>query len=116
MSHTVSKLKALKLDLSETLFVHLVLISLPPQYEQFKVNYNCQKEKWTLNELISYCAEEEERLKQEKQKIAQLATTTAPKDKGKRKAKDKAAKAPEIKKQKSGVSCFLCKNSGHMKD
>ena len=30
MSHTVSKLKALKLDLSENLLVHLVLISFPP--------------------------------------------------------------------------------------
>src|SRR3954463_12905191 len=116
MSHTASKLKALKLDLSEDLLVHLVLISLPPQYGQFKVNYNCQKEKWTLNKLISYCAEDEERLKQEKHEIAQLATASAPKDKGKRKAEDKAAaKGLEIKKQKSCVSCFFRKPSVHMK-
>src|SRR3954466_3505381 len=115
MSHTASKLKALKLDLSEDLLVHLVLISLPPQYGQFKVNYNCQKEKWTLNELISYFAKEEERLKQEIHEIVQLATSSAPKDKGKRKAEDKAAKGPEIKKQKGGVSGFFCKHSGHMK-
>src|SRR3954464_4679819 len=115
ISHTASKLKPLKLDLSKDLLVHLVLISLPPQYGQFKVNYNCQKEKWTLNELISYCAEEEERLKQEKHEIAQLVTASAPKDKGKSKAEDKAAKVPEIKKQKGGVSCFFCKHSGHMK-
>ena len=44
MSHTASKLKALKLELSEDLLVHLVLISLPTQYSQFKVSYNCQKE------------------------------------------------------------------------
>ena len=55
MSHTASKLKVLKLELSEDLLVHLVLISLPNQFSQFKVSYNCQKEKWTLNELISYC-------------------------------------------------------------
>src|SRR3954465_11189259 len=104
MSHTASKLKALKLDFCKDFLVHLVLISLPPQYGQFKVNYNCQKEKWTLNELISYCAEEKERLKQEKHEIAQLETASAPKDKGKRKAEDKAAKGPEIKKQKSSVA------------
>ncbi|XP_028117109.1 uncharacterized protein LOC114314822 [Camellia sinensis] len=63
MSHLASKLKALKLDLSDDLLVHLVLISLPAQFNQFKVSYNCQKEKWTLNELISFGVQEEERLK-----------------------------------------------------
>ncbi|XP_028124904.1 uncharacterized protein LOC114321869 [Camellia sinensis] len=37
MSHLASKLKALKLDLSNDLLVHLVLISLPTQFNQFKV-------------------------------------------------------------------------------
>ena len=35
MSHIASKLKALKLELSDDLLVHLVLISLPTQYSQF---------------------------------------------------------------------------------
>ncbi|KAM6563696.1 hypothetical protein CsatB_023694 [Cannabis sativa] len=69
MSHLASKLKALKLELSDDLLVHLVLISLPPQFSQFKVSYNCQREKWTLNELISFCVQEEERLKQEKTEV-----------------------------------------------
>ena len=63
MSYIASKLKALTLELSEDLLVHLVLISLPPQFSQFQVSYNCQKEKWSLNELISFCVQEEERLK-----------------------------------------------------
>ena len=54
MSHLASKLRAHKLDLSEDLLVHLVLISLPTQFSQFKVSYNCQKEIWSLNELISH--------------------------------------------------------------
>ncbi|KAL0336423.1 UNVERIFIED_CONTAM: hypothetical protein Sradi_4854200 [Sesamum radiatum] len=66
ISHLVSKLKALKLDLSEDLLVHLVLISLLTQFNQFKVSYNCQKETWSLNEHISHCVQEEERLKQDK--------------------------------------------------
>ena len=45
MSNLASKLKALKLELSEDLLVHLVLISLPAQYSQFKVSYNTQKDK-----------------------------------------------------------------------
>ena len=43
MSHIASKLKTLKLELSDDLLVHLVLISLPAQFGQFKVSYNCQK-------------------------------------------------------------------------
>ncbi|KAH6785841.1 hypothetical protein C2S51_038296 [Perilla frutescens var. frutescens] len=118
MSHIASKLSALKLEVSEDLLVHLVLISLPPQFSQFKVNYNCQKEKWTLNELISYCVQEEERLKQERIEIAQLASTS--KDKGKRtKEVEKAAKdkGPVQKKQKTENSddCFFCHKPGHQK-
>ena len=45
MSHIVSKLKALKLEFSDDMFVHLALLSLPTQYNQFKVSYNCQKDK-----------------------------------------------------------------------
>nr|KYP66988.1 hypothetical protein KK1_013305 [Cajanus cajan] len=55
MSNLASKLKTLKLELSDDLLVHLVLISLPTHFGQFKVSYNTQKDKWTLNELISHC-------------------------------------------------------------
>lgn len=44
MFHLASKLKALKLELSDGLLVHLVLISLPTHVNQFKASYNCQKE------------------------------------------------------------------------
>ena len=55
MSHLASKLNALKLELSNDLLVHLVIISLLVQFNQFKVSYNGQKETWSLNELISHC-------------------------------------------------------------
>ncbi|CAM8954762.1 unnamed protein product [Rhodiola kirilowii] len=45
MSQLASKLKALKLELSENLLVHFVLISLPSEYSQFRIFYNCQREK-----------------------------------------------------------------------
>ena len=63
MSHNASKLKALKLEFSYDMLVHLILLSLPTQYNQFKVSYNDQKEKWSLNELISYCVKKEDKLK-----------------------------------------------------
>ena len=93
MSHTASKLKALKLELSEDLLVHLVLISLPTQYSQFKVIYNYQKETWSLNELISHCVQEEERLKHDKTESAHLAM--ASKDKRNKRKKTTKAAVPE---------------------
>ncbi|XP_060961870.1 uncharacterized protein LOC115698136 [Cannabis sativa] len=76
-----------------------------------------QREKWTLNELISFCVQEEERLKQEKTESAHLASTS--KDKGK-KRKNEAAKdkGPAHKKQtqtNSDDGCFFCNMKGHMK-
>ena len=99
MSHLASKLRAHKLDLSEDFLVHLVLISLPTQFIQFKVSYNCQKETWSLNELISHCVQEEERLKQEKIKSAHLIGIS--KDKEKKRKKDK--EATEVPYQKNNI-------------
>ncbi|KAL4282801.1 hypothetical protein GQ457_16G019510 [Hibiscus cannabinus] len=120
MFHTALKLKALKIELSEDLIVLMVLLSLPPQFSQFKISYNCQKEKWTLNELVSHCVQEEERLKREKSESAHLASTS--KDKGKKRkyqneaAKGPAAKGPAQKKQEQAPAvCFFCDKTGHMK-
>ena len=55
ISNITSKPKSLKLELSEDLLVHLVLMSLPAQFSQFKVSYNCQKEKWTLSSFCNVC-------------------------------------------------------------
>ncbi|XP_073017722.1 uncharacterized protein [Primulina eburnea] len=74
MSNLVTRLKAFKLELSEDIVVHLVLISLPVQFNQFKISYNTQKEKWALNELIAQCVQEKERLKQDVIESAHLAS------------------------------------------
>ena len=76
MSNLVTRLKALKLELSKDILVNLVLISLLTQFSPFKISYNTQKEKWTLNELIAQRVQEEERLKQEKMESAHLASTS----------------------------------------
>ena len=53
MFNLVTQLRALKLELFNNILVHLVLISLPTQFSPFKISYNIQKEKLTLNELIA---------------------------------------------------------------
>ena len=110
MSHIVSKLKTLKIQLSEDVLVHLVLNSLSAHFNQFKLSYNCQKKKWSLNELISFYVQEEERLKQDKTESAHLASTSKDKGKKRKRNKDKneAAKGPAQKKQnKDENNCFF---------
>ncbi|CAM8978338.1 unnamed protein product [Rhodiola kirilowii] len=91
ISQLASKLKALKIELSINLLVHLVLISLPSEYSQLRISYNSQREKWTLNELISFCVEEEEMFKH-----------------------DEAAnfKAPVFN---THITCHFCEETGHVK-
>ncbi|CAM8908584.1 unnamed protein product [Rhodiola kirilowii] len=91
IAQLASKLKTLKLELSENLLIHLVLISLPSEYSQFRISYNYQREKWTLNEIISFCVEEEEMLKH-----------------------DKAVnyKAPVFN---THITCHFCEETGHVK-
>ena len=72
MSNLVTRLKALQLELPDDILVRLVFISLLTQFNPFKISYNTQKEKWTLNELIAQCVLEKERLKQEKIESAHL--------------------------------------------
>ncbi|RVX09023.1 Retrovirus-related Pol polyprotein from transposon TNT 1-94 [Vitis vinifera] len=121
MSNLVTRLKALKLELSEDILVHLVLISLPTQFSPFKISYNTQKEKWTLNELIAQCVQEEERLKQEKIESAHLASTSQGfgtnkkrkrDNKGKQTAVSGTSKQKEQKKQDKEITCFFARRLG----
>jgi gag-polypeptide of LTR copia-type len=128
MMNIASKLKAYKLDISEDMLVYLSLNSLHTSFGQFKVSYNCQKESWTVNELISHCVQEKKRLKIDKSESANIASTFKGKRKQKRKVNSDAAttssqkkptkdKKPIIKtepdKEKKG--CFFCGSEGHMK-
>ena len=91
MSHPASKLNVLELVLSEKLLVHLVLVSFPIQFTQFKVSYNSQKETWSLNELISQCVKKEKRLKQDQTESAHMISITNNKSKGHKRKNDKNA-------------------------
>ena len=92
------------------------MISLPAHFGQFKVSYNTQNDKWSLNELISHCVQEEERQQRDKVDSAHLASTS--KNKMKRRAKDIVEGASQKKKPKmhnGEFICHFCKKSGHMK-
>jgi hypothetical protein len=92
------------------------------------VSYNCQKESWTVNELISHCVQEEERLKTDKSESANIASTSKGKEKQKCKINSDAAttysqKKPtkdkksviKIEPDKEKRGYFFCGSEGHMK-
>ncbi|XP_068312520.1 uncharacterized protein [Pyrus communis] len=68
-----NKLNALEIEITYQFLVHMALYSLSCDYDQIKVNYNTQKDTWTINELISICCQEEETMKKSKIKKMELA-------------------------------------------
>ncbi|KAF7843870.1 Retrovirus-related Pol polyprotein from transposon TNT 1-94 [Senna tora] len=86
-----------------------------------KVSYNTQKEKWSLNELIAQCVQEEERHKQNKVESAHLASSSGVKASKKRKRNengtaDKGKSSQNVqKKQDTSPTCFFCRKHRHVK-
>ncbi|CAN6680424.1 unnamed protein product [Malus baccata var. baccata] len=68
-----NKLNALEIGITDQFLVHMALYSLSGDYDQIKVNYNTQKETWTINELISICCQGEEMMKKSKAERIELA-------------------------------------------
>ena len=97
--------------MSDSFLVHYILCTLPLQYASFKISYNTNKDKWSINELITMCVLEEERLIMEEGERVNL--TVHGKKKGHQpKNKGKIPAQPVIKKESK---CFFCKKKGHMK-
>ena len=58
--------------ISEGFLVQFIMTFLPSQFGSFKINYNTQKDKWKISELIVMYVQEEKRLKVEKPNMAHL--------------------------------------------
>ena len=86
------------------------------------MSYNTQKEKWTLNKLISHCVQEEDRLTQDMIDSTHLESTSRDKITNKKRKMDKRKKATvgtsqnKVQKKQDMVTiCFFCKKASHVK-
>ena len=70
MRDIVAQLKLLEVNIFKTFFVHYILNTLPLQYGLFKISYNIYKDKWPINELMTICVQEEEKLLMEVKECA----------------------------------------------
>ena len=138
MADLAQKLKDLEVAVTDQFLVHMALNSLPTKYGQLKVSYNTSKDKWGIDELISMCAQEEDRLKTEKTAEVHFVQT----EKGTRapnaglvnianKKKKKINFFPSIKNTNTfkgshklkyvnteiekDKECYFCKEKGHMR-
>ncbi|KAJ0946461.1 putative Gnk2-like domain-containing protein [Helianthus annuus] len=66
MNDMANKPKGLDMEISDGFLVHFIITSLPSSYEALKINYNTQKDKWKMGELVAMGVQEEERMKMDR--------------------------------------------------
>ena len=96
----VAQLKKLEINISESFIVHFILNTLLYQYGPFKISYNTHKNKGSINELMTMCVQEEERLMELGESVM-LATTCV---KNKRNGKSQASSSKSTQKGKGRIS------------
>ncbi|XP_076905861.1 uncharacterized protein LOC143561755 [Bidens hawaiensis] len=107
MNDMTHKLKGLDMEISDGFLVHFIMTSLPAAFEAFKINYNTQKDKWTMSELIAMCVQEEERMKMDKPEVAYLATSSK-----KRKNTNPRKEFAKVQKNNTGASTSSQNSTG----
>ena len=118
------KLKDLDCPLNYATLLHHVMISLPPVFEPFKVNYNGSDQKWDITTLVAKCAQEEERLRSQNPDLVNHTRQGGHRNNNNwvfRSKKDKKGKKPYDAPKQDGTSsskgplCHHCKTHGHIK-
>ncbi|RVW25654.1 Retrovirus-related Pol polyprotein from transposon TNT 1-94 [Vitis vinifera] len=124
-----TRLKALDIPIPDKFIVHQALNTLPSSFSQIKTAYNTLNQSWGVNDLITKCVAEEEKLKREKNEPAHLVALGKPNNKKRvektRKPnfhshnKNKNFKKSGSEKQNNGnakntdLKCYHCNKKGH---
>ena len=74
MRDIAAQLQTLEVTMSDIFLVHYILNTLPQQYSPFKISYNTHKDKWSINELLAMCVQEQGRLMMEEGEQVNLTT------------------------------------------
>ncbi|KAL4312678.1 hypothetical protein GQ457_01G005410 [Hibiscus cannabinus] len=112
MRDLAARLKALEVEMPDSFLVHYILNTLPPQYGPFKISYNTHKDKWSIDELLTMCDQEEGRLILEMGESALTVTQGKRPVQAKQRGNAKMQPQADIKKE---FTCFFCKKKGHLK-
>ncbi|XP_075099082.1 uncharacterized protein LOC142175970 [Nicotiana tabacum] len=105
-----TKLNNLGVTISDDFLIHQSLRSLPKQFNQLKTTYNAQKNKWSVDELITVCVIEEGRIQKEKvEGVVNFVSSSRSADYPSYKRKG----GPKFHKKKHGHSHHPDGNSGH---
>jgi hypothetical protein len=116
MRDMAAQLKSLEIDISESFLIHFIWNSLPSNYIPFKISYNTHKDKWSVNELLTMCVQEEEMLKHEKPEGVHMVIQAKGKTKrGKYAKKFKKENKVPIKQNGKKDTCYFYKKEGHIK-
>ena len=107
-----AQLKTLEVEISDSFLVHYILNTLPQQYGPFKISYNTHKDKWSINELLTVCVQDEGMLKMELGESALMTMERKDQNQAKKKGKGKIPPQGGIKKVNR---CFFYKKNEHMK-
>ncbi|XP_019266856.1 PREDICTED: uncharacterized protein LOC109244252 [Nicotiana attenuata] len=105
-----TKLNNLGVTITDDFFVHQSLRSLPEQFNQLKTTYNAQKDKWSVDDLITVCVVEEGRIQKEKvEGVVNFVSSSRSADYPSYKRKG----GPKFHKKKHGHFHHPGGNSGH---
>ena len=92
MRDIAAQLTTLEVDMSDAFLIHYILNTLPHQYEPLKISYNTHKEKWSIDELLTMCVQEEGRLLTEQGESAMLVIEAKYHNRGRNQCKNQADK------------------------
>ncbi|XP_070022107.1 uncharacterized protein [Nicotiana sylvestris] len=110
LANIATKSNNLGVTITDDFLVHQSLRSLPEQFNQLKTTYNAQKDKWSVDELITVCVVQEGRIQKEKvEGIVNLVSSSRSADYPSYKRKG----GPKFHKRKHGQSHHPGGNSGH---
>lgn len=75
--HYYNKLKSLKFETGESTLIWRVLEYLPCQFDVLRTSHNAQEAEWTIDEMISIMAQEEQSMRKGKSLVVQHVASSS---------------------------------------